>query len=136
LFCLWPALADSAAPSLLFTDLEVTAIEAARQGLANGAPEASASPPGAPGEIASPSKPHMPNVHVSAVLDLGAGRWTVWANGYRITPDRQPPQFKILSVAGNSVEIAVAGDNPARVRLHANQTWRVRQRDIVEGTLP
>jgi hypothetical protein len=119
----------------MFFDSDVAAIESARQG---GPPPAiaEAAPSEAPEAEGLPLMSRLPNVYVSAVVDVGDGRWTVWANGYRITPGHQPPRFNVLSVADGTVEIAVPGDDPARFRLHANQTWRSRQRDIVEGIVP
>lgn len=77
-----------------------------------------------------------PNIYVSAVLDFGGGNWTVWANGLRVTPDQQPPLFRVLSVHGDTVEIAVAGESETRIVLQPYQTWRSSQRDVVEGIVP
>ena len=78
----------------------------------------------------------VPNVYVSAVMDFGEGQWVVWANGYRISPEHQAPEFSVVSVKKNSVEVFVPGDQPARFHLHPYQTWRSRHHDIVEGILP
>ena len=77
-----------------------------------------------------------PNIYVSAVLDLGGGRWTVWANGMRITPDSQSPLFSVVGVKDNAVDIFVPGDDGGRFRLHPYETWRARQRDVVPGIAP
>ena len=82
------------------------------------------------------SKPHLPNVYVSAILDFGDGNWTVWANGLRVTPNSQSPLFHIVAVRGNSVDIMVPGDGGGRFVLQPYQTWRSRQKDVVEGIYP
>jgi hypothetical protein len=126
-------------PSLMFTDVQVKqiqrAIAAHEAQIANvnnagneniAADAADAVGPG--GE--------MPNIYVSAVLDLGGGRWTVWANGLRITPTHQPPLFSVAAVSGDSVEIVVPGDSGGRFRLRPFQTWVSSKRDVVDGIVP
>lgn len=81
-------------------------------------------------------RPRIPNIYVSAVLDFGGGEWTVWANGLRVTPDQQSPLFKVVSVRGNTVDISVTSDGGTRISLQPYQTWRSRQRDVVEGIFP
>ncbi len=81
-------------------------------------------------------QPRIPNIYVSAVLDFGGGDWTVWANGLRITPDQQSPLFKVVAVRGNTVDISVTSDGGTRIALQPYQTWRSRQRDVVEGIAP
>jgi len=78
----------------------------------------------------------VPNVYVSALANYGEGQWTVWANGYRVTPGHQPAGFTVLSVSDDQAEIAVGGGKPAHFMLHPYQTWRARTRDVVEGILP
>jgi hypothetical protein len=78
----------------------------------------------------------VPNIFVSAVADYGEGKWTVWANGYRVTPQRQPTGFTVVSVSGESAEILVGGSSPAHVTLRPYQTWRARTNDVVEGIIP
>jgi hypothetical protein len=82
------------------------------------------------------ARPRKPNVYVSAVLDFGGGNWTVWANGLRITPDKQSPLFRVVSVHGDAVEIVVPGEGGGRFRLQPYQTWRSRQKDVIEGIEP
>ncbi len=81
-------------------------------------------------------RPRLPNVYVSAILDFGNGDWTVWANGLRVTPNSQSPLFRIVAVRGNSVDIVVPGDDGGRFVLQPYQTWRSRQKDVVEGIVP
>jgi len=130
-----------AIPSLMFSPADVAAIEKAQATALQPVGTATAEPvgeqaPEAESEAPPPPKPTVPNVYVSAIVDLGDGQWTVWANGYRITPGRQPPGFTVLAVADDAVDIAVTGEQPARFRLHPFQTWRSRQGDIVEGIHP
>ncbi len=80
--------------------------------------------------------PAVPNIFVSALAYYGEGEWTVWANGYKIVPGRQAPDFSVVSVSADKVEIVVAGDSPARFTLQPYQTWRSRSRDVVEGIVP
>lgn len=82
------------------------------------------------------SGPHLPNVYVSAILDFGDGDWTVWANGLRVTPAQQSPLFHIVAVRGNAVDIVVPGAEGGRFVLQPFQTWRSRQKDVVEGIFP
>lgn len=80
--------------------------------------------------------PDVPNIFVSALAYYGEGDWTVWANGYRVTPTRQPPQFSVIAVNADKAEIAVGGSKPARFFLRPSQTWRSRTNDVVEGIVP
>jgi hypothetical protein len=82
------------------------------------------------------ARPRLPNIYVSAVLDFGGGNWTVWANGLRVTPNSQSPLFRVVSVRGNAVDIFVPGQDGGRFVLQPYQTWRSRQKDIVEGIYP
>jgi len=86
-------------------------------------------------ETAAPP-PDVPNIYVSALAYYGEGQWTVWANGYRIVPGKQAPNFSVVSVNEDRAEIAVGGTKPARFMLHPYQTWRARYNDIVEGIVP
>jgi len=81
-------------------------------------------------------KPRVPNIYVSAILDLGGGQWTVWANGIRITPDHQPPLFHVVAVNGNTVEIVSEAEASTHIRLQPNQTWISRDGSVVEGIVP
>jgi hypothetical protein len=120
--------------SLLLDGPEVAAI---RKALAVAAATAAAAASGQAGEvqIVVPKEPPF-NIYVSAILDPGDGRWTVWANGYRIDPKHQPTGFRVLAVHDNAVEIVAEGDEPIRLQLRPFQTWRAHQRDIVEGIVP
>jgi hypothetical protein len=80
--------------------------------------------------------PRAPNIYVTAIADYGGGQWTVWANGYRINPNRQPPDFTVLAVNTDRAEIEVKGEQPIRVTLRSAQTWRSRSQDVVEGIFP
>lgn len=82
------------------------------------------------------TRPRLPNVYVSAILDFGNGDWTVWANGLRVTPTSQSPLFRVVAVRGNSVDIVVPGNDGGRFMLQPYQTWRSRQKDVVEGIFP
>ena len=79
---------------------------------------------------------HVPNVYVSAIVDFGEGRWTVWANGYRISPNHQTPLFTIVSVSGDAAEIELSGEKHERIQLRPYQTWLSRSNNIVEGIFP
>ncbi|HIJ63640.1 MAG TPA: hypothetical protein HPQ04_13175 [Rhodospirillaceae bacterium] len=125
-------------PSLLFTEGEVGAIEKGQTifDRLNGNPSAADSEaPSAAGTEETPLST-QPNVTVSAVMDFGNGDWTVWANGYRIRPGHQAPGFTVIAVRHDVVDILVPGEQEAHLRLKANQTWRSRHRDIVEGLAP
>ena len=80
--------------------------------------------------------PSVPNIYLSGMAYFGQGQWTVWANGYRIAPNRQAPNFTVVAVNDSEVEIAVGGSDPARFKLRPYQTWRSRSRDVVEGIVP
>jgi len=80
--------------------------------------------------------PSVPNIYVTGIADYGDGLWTVWANGYRISPNRQPPGFKVVGVTADRAEISVAGEQPVLLKLRVAQTWRARSKDIVEGIFP
>jgi len=80
--------------------------------------------------------PSVPNIYVTAIADYGDGLWTVWANGYRISPNRQPPGFTVTGVSQDRAEISVPGEQPIRLSLRVAQTWRARSKDIVEGIFP
>ena len=78
----------------------------------------------------------QPNVYVSAILDFQDGRWTVWANGYRITAQAQAPDFTVVRVKENAADIVVPGADGAKFRLYPYQTWVASHHDIVEGIFP
>ncbi len=121
--------------SLMFSDAEVDAVAKALAALEKVRETGiAAEADQAPAE--QPQKSRVPNIYVSAILDLGDGNWTVWANGYRINARQQAPEFKVVAVKDNLAEIVVDGDQPARFRLHADQTWRSAHHDIVEGIFP
>jgi hypothetical protein len=88
------------------------------------------------GAAAQEGKPRRPNVYVSAILDMGGGNWTVWANGLRVTPDKQSPLFHVVAVHGDSVDIVVPGEGGGSFRLQPYQTWRSHEQDVVEGIVP
>ena len=142
----WPAAAQEAPPvarkpSLLFTDAEMIAVEkglAAFDRLSGNASSAAADSETTPGAAGPEELPvsTQSNVTVSAVMDFGNGDWTVWANGYRIRPGHQAPGFTVVAVRHDVVDILVPGEQEAHLRLKANQTWRARHRDIVEGLAP
>jgi len=78
----------------------------------------------------------VPNIYVSAIVDFGDGQWTVWANGYRISPNHQTPQFTVTSVQNDSAEIQISGEKPEKILLRPYQTWMARSHSIVEGIVP
>ena len=121
-----PQAAPAAEPlpdaSLLFSPAEVVAIRRALNHTATAADEQ-----------ASVVVTTVPNIHVSAIADLGDGHWTVWANGWRITPGHQPPGFQVVSVHDDEVDLIVDDGPGVRVRLHPSQTWRAAYHDVVEG---
>lgn len=123
-------------PSLIFSDIEMSAVEKALSAYdkisGNSGPSESETP-GGPDEMPPTSQP---NVTVSAVMDFGDGNWTVWANGYRIRPGHQAPGFTVVGVKNDVVDIVVPGEQETRLRLKANQTWRARHRDVIEGLAP
>jgi len=80
--------------------------------------------------------PDSPNIFVSALAYYGEGQWTVWANGYRVTPGHQAPGFTVVAVSEETAEIAVGGGKPAHFALRPYQTWRSRTNDVVEGIFP
>lgn len=80
--------------------------------------------------------PQGSNIYVSGIVDFGEGHWTVWANGYRISPTRQAPLFTVLAVKDDFAEIQVPGDKPERILLRPYQTWLVRSHNVVEGIVP
>lgn len=83
-----------------------------------------------------PAKPVLPNIYVSAVADYGAGQWTVWANGMRISPGRKAPGFQVVGVKDDRVEILVEADSPMRILLRPHQTWLAASNNVVEGIVP
>ena len=115
--------------SLLFTAGEVAALQKALSDATRPASQLKT-------ENSAASAPSIPNVYVSAVAQFGPNQWTVWANGYRIVPGRQPQEFQVLSVRDDNVEIAVPGDRPARFVLKPHQTWLGQSDSIVEGIVP
>jgi hypothetical protein len=119
------------ASSLMFSEADVGAVEKSLAAFASGTPEVEAGKP-EPETV----KPRMPNIYVSAIIDLKGGDWIVWANGYRISPRQQAPNFQVVAVRDDAAEIVVAGDQPARFRLHPAQTWRSAHHDVVEGIFP
>ncbi|WP_199175496.1 hypothetical protein [Telmatospirillum siberiense] len=116
--------------TLLFSAEEAAAIRRALAGQSEGGASADME------KAVSAGKGGAANIFVSALVDLGNGQWTVWANGYRISPDHQPPGFRVISVKENDVEIVTLGDEPARFHLRPFQTWRAARHDIVEGIVP
>jgi hypothetical protein len=126
-------------PSIMFWPDEVAAIEKAIEEHEHppvAVQQAKADARAAQAAAEEGRRPRMPNVYVSAILDFGDGNWAVWANGLRVTPTSQSPLFHVNAVRGNAVDIVVPGANGAHFQLQPNQTWRSRQRDIVEGIYP
>ncbi len=120
------------APSLMFTPAEVAAIRRALSHIPlNPVSSVQAGAGSGPPAVRTQS-----NIFVSGVGDSGDGQWTVWANGYRISPDHQAPDFTVVSVRDETVEIVVTGQQPAHFRLHPHQTWRAEHHDIIEGIFP
>ena len=114
--------------SLLFSTGEVAEIQRALSEVGK-----TVTPVQAEADAAAP----IPNVYVSAVAQYGRGRWTVWANGYRIAPGRQAPEFTVLAVLDDDrVVISVPGDRPARFTLQPHQTWLAASDSVVEGIVP
>jgi len=125
--------------SLMFTPDEVQAINKAIADHLHPPAEmveAKAQAVAAEAAVAEARKPRVPNIYVSAVVDFGGGDWTVWANGLKVTPDRQPPLFRVVAVDGNTVDIVPRSAPGTHVHLHPYQTWRSRQGDVVEGIIP
>jgi hypothetical protein len=120
-------------PSLLFTANEVAAVRRAIAALKGVGTEEAAQ---AKGALNAAPKPKESNIFLSALVDFGDGQWTVWANGYRISPGHQPPGFRVVAVKENTVEIVTEGEQPARFQLRPYQTWRAAHHDIVEGIVP
>ncbi len=125
-----PPATPPAAKSLLFPEADAAALAKAiadynRMKNTGVVAEESAAPP-----------PDVPNIYVSGLAYYGDGAWTVWANGYRIVPGRQAPDFSVVSVSEDAAEITVGGSKPARFVLHPYQTWLARSNDIVEGIVP
>jgi hypothetical protein len=115
--------------SLLFGPDEVAAVRRALAAQNSTAvPEASTVP--------EEMKATVSNIFVSGLVNSGDGQWTVWANGYRISSDHQPPSFRVVSVKENDVEIVTGGEQPVRFHLRPYQTWRAAQHDIVDGIVP
>lgn len=133
-----PPAAPSSPPfSVMFTPEEIKAIDQAFFDRDHPlSAQASAQTQATVTAAAEALRPRIPNIYVSAVLDFGGGEWTVWANGLRVTPDQQSPLFKVVSVRGNTVDISVTSDGGTRISLQPYQTWRSRQRDVVEGIFP
>ena len=127
-----PAVAADVAPgkSLLFSADEAAALSKAV------AEYERAETPGQKAEENAAPPPATPNIFVTAIADYGDGQWTVWANGYKISPNRQPPDFTVVDVKADQVEIAVQGEQPTRFTLHSYQTWMSRSKDVVEGIFP
>lgn len=115
--------------SLLFSPDEVVAVRNAIAALTG------ASTPDV-NNVPVEAKHALPNIYLSALVDFGDDQWTVWANGYRISPQHPAPGFRIVSVKENKVEIVTEGEQPVRFELHPYQTWRAAQHDIVEGIFP
>jgi hypothetical protein len=125
--------------SLMFTPEEVQAIDKAIADHLHPPAEmveAKSQAAAADAALAELRKPHQPNIYVSAVVDFGGGDWTVWANGLKVTPDRQSPLFQVVAVNGDTVDIVPRAQPGTHVRLQPNQTWRSRQGDVVEGIVP
>lgn len=116
--------------SLLFNAEEVASIRRALTNQSEGGPATET------GKALIGERGGETNIFVSALVDLGNGQWTVWANGYRISPDHQAPGFRVVSVKQNDVEIVTQGSDPVRFHLRPFQTWRAARHDIVEGIVP
>ncbi|HIJ38901.1 MAG TPA: hypothetical protein HPP80_08405 [Rhodospirillaceae bacterium] len=122
-------------PSLLFTPDEVAAIERAMGGSDKG--NAAAEEQTGTGEAEEKKSGAQPNIYVSAVMEIGKDDWTVWANGYRIKADHQPPGFQVVGVRNNVVDIVVQqGDQTYKLKLQPFQTWRSAHHDVIEGIVP
>ena len=119
--------------SMMFTDGEVLDIERALGRV----PPAVVPGEGDKAAVAQAPPPRQPNIYVSAILGSGGGGWTVWVNGRRVTPTRQQAGFEVTDVVGDMAEIVVRRAGAVEhLKLRANQTWRARERDIVEGIYP
>lgn len=122
------ARAEEARKSLLFSPAEAAAIAKARADFERLNQVGPA--------VEEEAAPQTPNIYVSAIANYGGGRWTVWANGYRIVAGRQPASFTVLAVQDDYAVIKVSDEKQEKIVLRPSQTWLSRSHQVVEGIVP
>ena len=85
--------------------------------------------------IAEPLLPHArpgrgTGHYLGALLYYGEGRWTLWLDGMKITPQTAPASPKILAVTPESVTLQVDGRT---VTLRPHQRYDQSSQSIEEG---
>lgn len=131
-----PKAEDTAVPavpaSLMFSPADLAEIEKARRRQA-GAPSLAEGG----GEAAAPMKA-MGNIHLSALMYLGANRWTAWINGQSFGPGAATDTIRVLGAAPHHVdlEVEVPDRPPLRLRLAPNQTYLAAEGRVIEGIAP
>jgi len=89
------------------------------------------------GEAAAPMTA-MGNIYLSALMYLGANRWTAWINGQSFGPGAATDTIRVLGAAPHHVDLEVEMPDrpPLRLRLAPNQTYLAAEGRVIEGILP
>ncbi|MBI4969787.1 MAG: hypothetical protein HZC25_16840 [Rhodospirillales bacterium] len=131
-----PKVEDAPAPalpaSLMFSPTDLAEIEKARRRQAGASGLAQWG-----SEAAVPMKA-MGNVYLSALMYLGANRWTAWINGQSFGPGAATDTIRVLGAAPHHVdlEVEVPDRPPLRLRLAPNQTYLAAEGRVIEGIVP
>jgi hypothetical protein len=124
-----PTLPDS----LMFGPSELADIEKARKRQPGSRPSVEAAAEAVAAPVAA-----APNIHLSALMYLGANRWTAWINGQQYGPGSATETIRVLAAAPNHVDLELEMHDrpPLRVRLSPNQTYLAAEGRVIEGIPP
>lgn len=103
-----PAMAEEDSPSLFFSPEEAHRLAAS-----------------------APEKPEAPRrLRLDSLLYMGPGRWTVWLQGEKWTPQTKRADLRLVAVTADSVRLSYQppGQNtPQEIVLRPGQTWAPAQ---------
>ena len=122
------AVADTAAPfkdSLLFSPLEIAAIQRAMEGKVTGSATLQSGP--------VQNIPLKREIALAGVAYRSSGDWIVWINGEKVTPKKLLPEIVDIQVSKDRVHLKwfdIGINNVISLSLRPHQTY-----DIVTGVL-
>lgn len=131
----FPAAADPApnGGSLLFSPEQRAAILDALAARAIWE-EAGGTPPPIDPPVPAAAAPR--SVHLAGLLYAGPGRWTLWLNGRRVTPQDRPAELIGLTVGPSAVDLVWLDRDSGRevpMRLRPDQTYLLDGDRVVSG---
>lgn len=116
--------------SLLFSPIEIAAIQRALAGKVSGTEALHAK---ASAEAGGSIIPLRRSISLSGVIWRGKDSWTIWLNGQKVTPEKLLPEIVDIKVEKEKVTLKwfdIGINGVILISLHPHQTY-----DIVTGVL-